>query len=245
VTADVIVLDEAAFISKDLFYKVIGPITTMKMTSFIALSSPSDPNNFFSRLIRAKDRYGRQLMRYCDYQLLCEDCAKLEDQEEQLKCDHVKPAATWINQEKVQRMQDLLATDPATALQELKGVIADTNIPCFDRKALDVAFSLPPLISTTRPPFVFITTDPSGGGVSQLAVCASYYDSDLNYVVRTQHVLFTQRLLQVSESLNNVVLSVSKFDDLRHKSVCSPYKPSKVLSGIGKDLTGSVKIVQL
>ena len=74
-------------------------------------------------------------------------------------------------------------TDPATALREYAGVIADDYQPCFSKALLDRMFSNPSVTIGYTPKYIFIAVDPNGGGISQLALCSGYYDEALNFVV--------------------------------------------------------------
>ena len=153
----------------------------MKNTSLFALSSPEGSQNFFSKLINLKVN-GEPFFRICDCQMICEDCRKLE-QEKQILCNHVKQTAKWLSSKKGQRLKLLYGADSATVAKEMMGLIADDYLPCFPVELINEMFEAPPKMTTSTPEYVFITVDPSGGGVSQLGICSGYYDDDLNFVV--------------------------------------------------------------
>ena len=177
-----IVIDEAAHIHPDLFYKVIAPILQMKNTALFALSSPEGSQNYFSKLINLKID-GKPLFRICDCQMICEECRKLE-REKQILCNHVKQTPPWLSKKRTGRLMLLYLSDPATAIKEYGGIIEDEFVPCFDRVLLQRMFNNPHISTKSSPQYIYITIDPSGGGTSQLAICSGYYDFDLNYVVR-------------------------------------------------------------
>jgi len=52
--AKCIVLEEAAFIDPNLFFKVVVPIHSVNNTSLIAISTPDDEFNYFSKLLELK-----------------------------------------------------------------------------------------------------------------------------------------------------------------------------------------------
>jgi len=153
----------------------------MKNTALFALSSPEGSQNFFSKMINLKVD-GEPFFRVCDCQLICEDCRKLEP-EKQVLCTHVKQTASWLSGKKGQRLKVLYSADPATLAKEMMGIIADDYLPCFPHDLIKQCFSLPPYVTKTAPKYVFITVDPSGGGVSQLGICSGYYTDELEFVV--------------------------------------------------------------
>lgn len=180
---DVCIIDEAAHVDPALFYKVVVPILSMKQTALLALSSPEGSQNYFSKLIKLVDpATGLNFFRVCNCFLICEECRKLE-LEEQVKCNHVKQTATWLSQPRTNRNKLLYATDPATLAKELAGVITDDFVPCFGRKYLEKMFQRAPYITKSSPEYIIVTVDPSGGGMSQLAICSGYYDAELSFVV--------------------------------------------------------------
>ena len=68
-------------------------------------------------------------------------------------------------------------------------------------------FENQPLYKTrSTPPYINITVDPSGGGMSQLAACAHYFDDQKNLVVSSwpNNVLVLRLLFNVLEDLHNV-----------------------------------------
>lgn len=180
---DVCIIDEAAHVDPALFYKVVVPILSMKQTALLALSSPEGSQNYFSKLIQLVDpATNLPFFRVCNCFLICEECRKLE-LEEQVKCNHVKQTATWLSQKRTNRNKLLYGTDPATLAKELAGVITDDFVPCFPRKYLEKMFQRTPYLTKSSPEYIIVTVDPSGGGMSQLAICSGYYDADLSFVV--------------------------------------------------------------
>lgn len=153
----------------------------MSNTCLFALSSPEGSQNFFSKLINLKVD-GESFFRVCDCQMICEDCRKLEP-DQQILCNHVKQTAKWLNSKKGQRLKLLYGADSATVAKEMMGIIADDYLPCFPAERIEAMFAASPKVTLSSPQYVFITVDPSGGGVSQLGMCSGYYDDDLNFVV--------------------------------------------------------------
>ena len=178
-----VVIDEMAHCDDALITDVVLPILQMKNTALLGLSSPEGSQNLFSRWINLKDDVtGEPFFRVCDCIMICEECRKLE-KEEQILCNHVKQTAHWINNDKSMRLRLLYKDDPARALKEFAGMISDDIIPCFQVADIARLFTRPAYLASATPKYVFVTCDPSGGGTSQLAICSGYYDESLNFVV--------------------------------------------------------------
>jgi len=198
VGADLIIIDEMAFIPPELFFKVIVPILQMQNTCLFALSSPEGSQNFFSKLINLKVN-GENFFRVCDCQMICEECRKLEP-DKQILCNHVKQTAKWLNSKKGQRLKLLYGADSATVAKEMMGIIADDYLPCFPAERIEALFVAPVKKTLSTPKYVFITVDPSGGGMSQLGICSAYYDDDLNFVVSSFVLIPTASRLGLERS---------------------------------------------
>jgi len=185
----VVIVDEAAHIPEELFFKVIVPILSMAKTALIALTSPEGSENYFSRLSSMKDKNtGEPFFRLIDCLMVCSDCRKLE-YEEQLKCNHVKQHAFWLDARKVQRLKQLYEQDAATGLRELTGVIADDFAPCFDRHDIAQFYSRPPVITDVAPKYIYVSVDPNGGGASRMAISSGFFDPRGHFVVRIFFVI--------------------------------------------------------
>ena len=115
--------------------------------------------------------------------MICEACRKLEDKQEQIKCNHVKQTAHWLSARKGNRLISLYKTDPSTAKGEFMGIIDDDFAPCFDKKDIDRLFSAPPWNIPFTPKYIYVAVDPNGGGPSQMAIASGYWDTSGNFVV--------------------------------------------------------------
>lgn len=209
VGADIIVHDEAAFSPPGLFFSVIVPILQMKNTCYFALSSPQGNDNYYSKLLNLKID-GKPFFRICQCAMICDECRKLE-REKQIFCNHVKEQPHWLSSKKGNRLKKLYLADPATAIKEFGGVIEDKFVPCFPKHFLSDMFNGPTYKTESAPEYIFITVDPSGGGISQLAVCSGFYDDDLNFVVSfywSHYILYSYSFFKIFKHFNNVVYIV-------------------------------------
>lgn len=177
------IVDEAAHIQEELFFKVIVPILSVAQTALIALTSPEGSENYFSRLVNLQDETTKeQFFRVIDCLMICKECRKLEAAD-QAKCTHVKQEAFWLDNRKINRLKQLYKADPATLLREFGGAIADDYEPCFDRHEISVFFNRAPVLAMSPPKQIYVSVDPNGGGASRMAITSGYFDPRGHFVV--------------------------------------------------------------
>ena len=73
-TADIIILEEAAYLKPELFHQVIVPLLTVDHTALLAISSPGDEMNYYSILQDLKNAYGDPLFLNIRIGLACDRC---------------------------------------------------------------------------------------------------------------------------------------------------------------------------
>lgn len=158
--------------------------------------------------------------------------------DERMKCTHVRQNASWINPRRVKRIESLYATDPATAAKELRGMIQDDTIPCFDKKMLARMFTSPHVVPLVVPSHIFISADPSGGGISNLGLAAQYFDPSGKLVVRTHQILSFDAFLEICENLRDIRIYKTKSNGIINKCVDFDQKLVEMLTGVGKNAVG-------
>ena len=159
------------------------PILSLANSSLITLSSPEKSNNYFSRLSVLKEEDSNDtFFRIVNCFMICAECRKLE-KSEQIKCDHVKQGAFWLDQRKVRRLKRLYASDPATAIREFGGIVEDDYDACFNKSEIDRVFSLPHVSCEAVPRYIIVAVDPNGGGASKMAITSGYFDSNGVFIV--------------------------------------------------------------
>jgi hypothetical protein len=162
----------------------------MKNTALLALSSPESSENYYSQLLTMKDKTtGLPFFRIVDCFMICEECRKLE-KDEQIKCNHIKQTAHWLSGRKTDRLVSLYAADPSTAIRELKGIVDDDFTPCFRKEDIERMFAAPPVMIVFSPKYVYVSVDPNGGGPSLMAIVSGYYDTDANFIVSLSLFLY-------------------------------------------------------
>lgn len=189
-----IALDEAAHIDDKLFFKVIVPILTVGDTALLALSSPVDSSNHYSKLMNLRDEdTGEPFFEVVQCGQMCDHCKEFleTDPLRAMMCDHIKTIPPWLDGRKQRRMKQLYKLDPATGIQELTGIVTDAYQACFDSLLLDITFGMEPVQGIpSKPKMIFISTDPAGSGRSDMAIASGYYDAAGNFVVSTSSSSF-------------------------------------------------------
>ena len=115
--ADVILVDEAAHIDPDQFYKVMYPILSMSPTSLMCLSSPEGDDNYFSGLMNLKRKDGTDFFVTLNCFRICKRCQKL-DRVKAIQCSHVPNTPHWLSGRKIKDLKLLFTTRPEDAMRE-------------------------------------------------------------------------------------------------------------------------------
>lgn len=92
--ADLLIVEEAAYIDKKLWQEVIVPILGMNATTLVMISSPKGRDNFFSRLVDTVDKNGENVFAVYAPDLVCRRC-KQKPIDEQKKCRHMMHLMPW------------------------------------------------------------------------------------------------------------------------------------------------------
>ena len=177
-----IIIDEAAHIHQDLFWKVIAPILQLTNTALMCLSSPEGTGNYYSQLLNMKDGDGNPMFKRVNCYRICDACQKL-DPEEQIKCDHVPQTAHWLSEGKTKRLKGLYSNSSALALREYGGIIISDHTPVYKKDEIADTFNRDRYITSTIPNYIFTAVDPSGGGPSHMAICSGYYNKNGDFIV--------------------------------------------------------------
>ena len=72
---DIIILEEAAYVDPGFFYETVAPLMTIERTCFLAISTLRDEINFYTRLMRMRERdTGQPIFTILQIQLACDKC---------------------------------------------------------------------------------------------------------------------------------------------------------------------------
>lgn len=122
--AEMILVDEAAFIPLEMFYEVIVPLIGMDKSVLIMISTPVDSYNLFTKLMTLDDpRDGHRLFLTVDFEMACARCKRRGRPQ---RCTHrLKYLPPWKSQDK-QDIINLIMADQQTVLaRETFGVVSD------------------------------------------------------------------------------------------------------------------------
>ncbi len=182
--ANVLIIDEAAHISEQLFFKTLVPILSMRYTSLLALSSPEGTENYFSRMLTLKNKEDdSDFFQRVDCYQICNACLRLPDRAEQIKCTHVKNSAHWLSQASMRKLRALYEANPEDAIREFGGVSVSDHKPVIDQQHMHRFVTKQRWLQRSPPRRVFICVDPNGGGNSHMAIVSGFYASPSELVV--------------------------------------------------------------
>ena len=155
-------------------------------TALLAISTPLDEFNYYSKLVEQKDENGDPFFHTVKAGAACDDCMRLSHKE-MLKCTHVVNDQHWKNPHKLKRLKILYEGDEARGVREMVGAAASSFSPCFEAKDIEQLFSLPPIRPLAMPDAIYMCVDPNGGGPSTMGCVSGYYDGNTRVV---SHPLF-------------------------------------------------------
>jgi hypothetical protein len=165
---DLIYMEEAAFMSLDVFFEVVLPLLEMSTTCLIAISTPLNGLNFYSELFELTGPTGDNLFNTLKIGLSCEKCQKLGKSAE---CNHMKHLIpSWKSASKFDLVKAVYADRKDLLARESMGQITSDNASVFSQKSIDLFMDRKPYKMKNKPDFVFLGVDPNGGGTSELSV---------------------------------------------------------------------------
>jgi len=170
-----IVIDEAAYISTALFFETILPLLEVKKTALLAISTPLENQNYYSKLLTLSDpETGDTFFNVIRVGMVCDECKKLE-YIEMIKCNHnVKEIPPWKSTKRHDRYARLYEGQEALGLRENAGIITDDGIPAFDPDDVNRMFTLEPFTIYSKPDFMFLVADQCAAGPSKTALMSGF-----------------------------------------------------------------------
>jgi hypothetical protein len=75
-SAEIVILEEAAFMSPDMFFQVIVPLIGVKNTALLGITTPQSGFNYFNDLMNLKGADGESLFLCYKVGMVCEACTK-------------------------------------------------------------------------------------------------------------------------------------------------------------------------
>ena len=168
INADIIILDEAAYIPKDMIQDVIGPLVKVRNTVLVALSTfaNNDPDNWFTQIMRRDDPQIKRLAKRQMLELRCEACK----QRNFTSCDHKRhllPA--WHDSDNTEMAQLIIPNDKKFATEVLGSWSDSTTGALFHHQHVERIFARNPFnIGALPTPSLCLTFfDPKGNSERQ------------------------------------------------------------------------------
>lgn len=161
---------------KESFIKnVIAALRLMQDTVFIFISSPGVPTAYYTRLMKNPS------FKTVKFSMACATCEKGK---QPWKCTHkMGEIPHWQSEESVAQSKRFLDDDPTVAYRELMGGTIDDSAKLFSQSLLDSIEALPEVgYRLQRPPHVYVSIDPAGGGSSHYAIASCFPVANVNVV---------------------------------------------------------------
>jgi hypothetical protein len=182
ISADIVIFEEAGYIHEKIFTDVALPLDSMTRTAIMAISSPPDDlYNYFYKFFEMKTDKGDMLYDTFRITSMCDKCLA----EKKGECPHVtdfeRPHWKSMEKEKAVKKQ---YRDPASLRREIYGVMESNDLSVFRKQDIEKWMNAPTYTFEKSPDFLFVTTDPSGGGSgSDTAILAGAVNDVDTFVV--------------------------------------------------------------
>ena len=180
-TANVVIMEEAAFMKEEVFLYVIVPLMSVQYTVVLSISTPEDDQNFYSVLLSKKDDSGMPLFRVLPIGLACESCQKSGKAAD---CPHNRDQLPSWKSTEAQKLQKRILP-PEVYQTEALGLIVSRKRYAFNKPSIERTFTQNRIRVCDAVGVVYIMVDPSGNGSgkSDLALIAFVLDAYGNHVV--------------------------------------------------------------
>ena len=157
---DIIVLEEAAYVDPGFFYETVAPLMIVGTTTLIGISTLTSEINFYTRLIRLRDKVsGLPLFTVMQVELAC---AKCKEDGKAVDCVHLLHLVPrWQSSERHRRLKLVMQDRPDLIESELSGLAFDSLQQCFRPADIDALFE----IEALNPPLnddIYLVIDPAG-----------------------------------------------------------------------------------
>lgn len=152
-------MEEAAFISPMVFYKVIAPLMGVTGTSTIGISTPGGGDNYYSILMNQRVN-GRLLFHVLSVGLACDACRA---EGKTLECTHNKMnRPSWKSEQAQKLLRDIMP--PELFMMETLGINPEATNKAFSSDQVARLFRAPRIDVEPTKGIVWIMVDPSSSG---------------------------------------------------------------------------------
>ena len=158
-----------------VFYEVVVPLLGVKATALLAISTPKDGFNYYSRLMELKDHLGNKLFWDIQIGLACATCLRFKR-----ACGHFLNLLPQWKPPHLQAKQDAIyGTNPMLRDRETRGIVGGADECLFPVEYVDAFAEREPLPWPAGKPHILYTAiDPSGSGVSDYAMTTCAWIGD-------------------------------------------------------------------
>ena len=168
VGGDVLYLEEAAFLSEEVFGQVIIPLLEMDTTALIAISTPQDDLNFYSKMFEMKDMKGEFFFNTMKIGLVCPKC---QTSKNPTACTHMKDVVPpWKSADKLEMVKALYGVRKDLLARESMGLITQDQSSVFKMSWINNFLKRNDVPLLQAPKVIFTSCDPSGGGKSEMGI---------------------------------------------------------------------------
>ena len=165
VTADIIVLEEAAHINPELFFTVIAPLMGVQGTAVLGISTPnSDDDNYYSMLMDLPhpEDPNKTLFHTIAIGLACDVCVS---QGCASSCTHKADLIPhWKSAARQRTLEKIMEANPLLHARENMGMRANDTHYLFRPQYIQNLRDRTPIVFPESADVVFCAVDPSGGG---------------------------------------------------------------------------------
>lgn len=182
-SANVILLDEAAFADEALLLQSLFPTLMMARMVMLMITTPTGLESLFMRLVNGTDEQGRALMPVIWLGQPCETCMASSNR---LACQHVwYQAPWWKDPQRYERLKHLWKFAEEINARENFGLASQHGRIGFTNDMISGLFDSEPLMDMQyRPSVVYVTADAAAGGESDFALSAAYFSGEFMVVRR-------------------------------------------------------------
>ncbi len=108
---DIIILEEAAYVDSGFFYETVAPLMIVGTTTLIGISTLRDGINFYTRLLRLRDKAtGLPMFTVLQVQLACEKCKEDGKASDCVHMLHLVPR--WQSSDKHVKLKTIMQDRP-------------------------------------------------------------------------------------------------------------------------------------
>lgn len=196
--ADVIILEEAAFMSPEVLRVAVMPLMAVGNVAVLAISTPDDEMNHYSEMVDMKKPNGDPWFNVIKIGMMCEACLTAE-----IRCVHRKSKLPHWRPSNRNDLVMAMMGNAALAGREMGGQVLAIGQLVFKKKWVDAWVSR----SSWQPRYpvqvIHVAIDPSGGSsrTSDYAVCSLAFEEG-QIIVSSSRLCRCSSCVQRSTRLN-------------------------------------------